>query len=54
MVKFAEWACMAMKAMLNFLVATVAGLVVVGILILVVVVVVCTIQELKEKGKKDE
>lgn len=54
MMGFTEWTYMAMKAMLNLLIAAAAGLFGIGILLLVVIVVACTVQELKKRGKKDE
>lgn len=54
MIGFTEWAYMAMKAILNLLIAAVAGLFGIGILLVVAIAVICTVQELKKRGRKNE
>lgn len=54
MAEFAAWTYEAMTAMLRLVVAAVAGLFAIGILLLIVVAVVCTVQELRKRGKKHE
>lgn len=52
MYEFAEWAIEIMGAMLRLAVAAFAGLLAVGLFLLIAVVIVCTIQELKKRGRK--
>lgn len=54
MYEFAEWTIEIMGAMLRLAVAAFVGLFAVGIFLLIAVIVVCTIQELKKRGRKHD
>lgn len=54
MTEFAEWTYTALTAALRLMVAAFAGLIAVGIFLLIVVAVVCTVRELRKRGKKNE
>lgn len=52
MYEFAEWTIEITGDMLRLAVAAFAGLLAVGLFLLIAVVIVCTIQELKKRGRK--
>lgn len=54
MTEFAEWTYTALTAALRLMAAAFAGLIAVRIFLLIVVAVVCTVQELRKRGKKNE
>lgn len=54
MYEFAEWTIEIMMAMLRLAAAAFAGLLAVGLFLLIAVVIVCTIQELKKRGRKHD
>lgn len=54
MYEFTKWTCELMAGALRLLMAAFCGLLAVGIFLLIVIAVVCTVQELRKRGKKHE
>lgn len=54
MYEFIEWTVEIMEAMLRLAFAAFVGLLAVGIFLLIAVIIVCTIQELKKRGRKHD
>lgn len=54
MYEFTEWTFEIMGAMLRLAAAAFVGLLAVGLFLLIAVIIVCTIQELKKRGRKHD